>query len=109
MGVFNYMSKYLQKLPEYYFDRKVFVEAFKEVFTNDEIFQLEIACQERRFMFDFMLYCVEDEFYIAHLDSGTLISWYKHLGRCNTCNKEGFTITDLIDLLKLLKESMWGD
>lgn len=28
-----------------------------------------------------------DEWYILHKRSGTMINWYKHCGRCNTCNK----------------------
>lgn len=30
----------------------------------------------------------DEDFYILHLPSGTLINWYKHLGRCLTCNKD---------------------
>lgn len=52
------------------------------------------------------LYRWEDEFYIIHRDSGTIINWYKHLGRTNTCNKEGFTLADLKELLLLLKEDL---
>ena len=29
----------------------------------------------------------EDDWYILHKPSGTLINWYKHCGRINTCNK----------------------
>ena len=47
-----------------------------------------------------------DEFYIIHRESGTMINWYKHLGRTNTCNKEGFTLEDLHELLVLLKEDL---
>lgn len=43
---------------------------------------------------------------IIHRDSGTIINWYKHLGRTNTCNKEGFTLADLKELLLLLKEDL---
>lgn len=48
-------SKYLQGLPQYHFDRDEFVETFKKVFSNDEIFELEVACQEHKLLFDF--YC----------------------------------------------------
>lgn len=100
-------SKYLQVLPQYHFDRAEFVDAFKRVFSIDEIYDLEVACQEHRCLDDFLLYYADDEFYIIHLDSGTIINWYKHLGRTNTCNKEGFSLLDLMELLKLLKRQHW--
>jgi len=99
-------SKFLQELPQYHFDRDLFIESFKKVFSVDEIFELECACQEHRLLADFLLYYVNDEFYIIHLDSGTIINWYKHLGRTNTCNKEGFDLDDFQDLLKALKENL---
>lgn len=96
-------SKYLQELNDYFFNRDDFINAFQKVFTDSEITEIEIACQENRLSDDFLLYCAHDEFYIIHLASGTIINWYKHLGRTNTCNKEGFTLDDLIELLTLLK------
>jgi len=99
-------SKYLQELPQYHFDRDEFVDAFKKVFSSDEIFELEVACQEHRCLDNFHLYYAEDEFYIIHLDSGTIVNWYKHLGRTNTCNKEGFGLEDLQELLEILKKDM---
>lgn len=98
----------LRELPQYHFDRAVFMDAFYIVFSYEEIFELECACQEHRCLGDFLLYYVEDEFYIIHFDSGTIINWYKHLGRTNTCNKENFDFLDLIQFLKLLKNSI-GD
>ena len=99
-------SKYLKTLPQYHFDRNDFVNTFKSVFTTDEIYELESACQEHRYLYDFHLYYADDEFYIIHLSSGTIINWYKHLGRTNTCNKEGFGLDDLRELLELLKENI---
>lgn len=99
-------SLYLQELPQYHFKRNDFVDAFKKVFSDDEIFEIEVACQQHRYFYDFLLYYAEDEFYIIHLKSGTVINWYKHLGRTNTCNKEAFSIYHLIELLKHLKECM---
>ncbi len=99
-------SKYLQTLPQYHFNRDEFVNAFNKVFSVDEIWELEIACQEHKSLDNFYLYYAEDEFYIMHLDSGTIINWYKHLGRTNTCNKKGFDLSDLNELLMLLKEDM---
>lgn len=99
-------SAFLQELPQYHFDRDIFVESFKKVFSADEIFDLEVACQEHRSLYDFHLYYAENEFYIIHLPSGTIINWYKHLGRTNTCNKEGFGLDDLLELLEELKKEM---
>lgn len=99
-------SKFLQELPQYYFDRDDFVKVFKKVFSSDEIFELEVACQEHRCLDNFHLYYAEDEFYIIHLDSGTIVNWYKHLGRTNTCNKEGFGLEDLQEFLEILKKDM---
>ena len=48
-----------------------------------------------------------DEYYIIHLASGTVINWYKHLGRTNTCNKSGFTIDDLNEFLIHFKEDIF--
>lgn len=100
-------SKFLQDLPQYHFDRDDFTNVFYEVFgSTDEIFNLIVACQEHKCLFEFHLFYDSDEFYIIHLRSGTVINWYKHLGRTNTCNKEGFTLADLKELLLLLKEDL---
>ncbi|MBR3117682.1 MAG: hypothetical protein IKF29_00430 [Oceanobacillus sp.] len=90
-------------MTQYYFDRDSFIECFKSVFSDDEIFILESACQEHKLLGDFLLYYAYDEFYIIHLSSGIIINWYKHLGRTNTCNKEDFTLNDLKELLQMLK------
>ena len=106
MSIINEDRKCLRELPQYHFSRDTFVNAFKKVFTNDEIFNLEVACQEHKSTDDFLLYYYEDEFYIIDLVSGTIINWYKNLGRTNTCNKEEFNLDDLMCFLRLLKESM---
>lgn len=93
-------------MPQYYFDRDLFINCFKSVFSDDEIFALECACQIHKLFGDFLLYYVDDEFYIIHLPSGTIINWYKHLGRANTCNKNNASFGDLKELLKMLKEAI---
>lgn len=103
----EYKSKYLQYLDEYQnFDRYGFVDAFSEIFSSEEIIELEAACQGCKCLDDFLLYYKDDNFYIIHLDSGTMINWYKHLGRDNTCNKKGFTYADLKEMLTALKEDL---
>ena len=99
-------SKYLQELPDYHFDRDDFINTFLKVFSDNEIYELEVACQEHKSLDNFHLYYTNNIFYIIHLDSGTIISWYKHIGRINTCNKEGFSINDLLELLEMLKEDI---
>lgn len=103
------MSKYLETLPQYHFDRDDFCKVFGEVFTDDEIIDIDVICGYPQNTENFLLYRWEDEFYIIHRDSGTIINWYKHLGRTNTCNKEGFTLADLKELLLLLKEDLKED
>jgi hypothetical protein len=98
----------LQELPQYHFDRDAFVSTFEQVFTESEIDNIEDMCQQRTTLNEFLLFYHPDweEFYIIHLPSGTIINWYKHLGRTNTCNKENFTISDLEKLLEMLKVEM---
>jgi len=98
----------LQELPQYHFDRNEFVSTFEQVFTNDEILELEDMCQKYTTLNAFLLFYNPnwEEFYIIHLPSGTIINWYKHLGRTNTCNKENFSIADLKNLLERLKTDM---
>lgn len=100
------MSKHLKILPQYHFDRDEFTKAFYDVFTSDEVFDLIVECQGQRITDEFFLLYDADEFYIIHRESGTMINWYKHLGRTNICNKEGFTLEDLHELLLLLKEDL---
>ncbi len=97
---------FLQELPDHHFDREEFVSAFREIFSEEEITDLEVRCQGSTNAYDFLLYWQDDTFYIMHLASGTIISWYKHLGRSNTCNKEDFDLSDLKTFLTLLKEDL---
>lgn len=103
-------SKFLETLPQYHFDRDDFSKVFYEVFgSSDRIFDVIVECQGHRFTDNFHLFYDNDEFYILHLQSGTMINWYKHIGRTNTCNKEGFKLEDLQEFLKQLKEDWWED
>ena len=73
---------YTNNMKQYPIDRQTFQELFAEIekrFVNEGIFECETC--------NFKYWKYEDEFYILHKDSGTLVNWYKHLGRCNTCNK----------------------
>lgn len=103
------MSKYLKTLPQYHFERDDFVNTFYEVFTEEEMFNIEDMFNYPKTTDEFMLCRNYDEFYIIHFNSGTIINWYKHLGRTNTCNKEGFSLEDLKEMLTLLKEDLEGE
>ena len=100
-----YNSKHLQDLPQYHFDRDEFCKAFYKVFTKDEmidILSMNLAPKD-----EFVMVKNGDEYYIIHLASATVINWYKHLGRTNTCNKSGFTIDDLNEFLIHFKEDIF--
>lgn len=100
------MSNILECLPQYHFKRNDFCKVFHEVFTSNEIFEIEVACQGMTHTDCFTLFYDCDEFYILHRDSGILINYYKHLGRTNTCNHPDFTLDDFEVFLKVLKEDL---
>lgn len=92
------MTNYFDDLPQYHFDRDAFVDVFTRMFTLDEMENIVELCEGNDFAGDFHLFHDEDEYYILHMPSGTMINWYKHLGRTNTCNKD----LDLDGLKKFL-------
>lgn len=97
------MSEFLNELPQYHFDRTEFVNAFEEIFTSDQMEEIFSKCICKEQTADFAFFSYDDEYYIVHKDSGTIINWYKHLGRTNTCNKIGFELEDLKEFLQLMK------
>ena len=102
------MNKHLKDLPQYHFDRDDFCRVFEEVFTYDEYIEIDVLCSSQTFIDAFTLFRWEDEFYILHRNSGTMINWYKHMGRTNTCNKSDFTLDDFrVFLQKLREELVW--
>ncbi len=96
-----------KELEQYHFKRQDFVDAFEEIFTDNEIMGIEELCRSCTTLEDFHLfYTTWEEYYIIHLPSGIGINWYKHLGRTNTCNKADFELVDLKAFLKLLKNNL---
>lgn len=85
-------------LPQYHFDRAEMCE----VFDADFIFWLYDHLNTSND--EFFIHLNGDEFYITHLKSGTIVNWYKHVGRTNTCNKN-LTLDDLREFKKMLLES----
>ena len=86
------------ELPYYHFDRCEMCRIFDSEFMLWFQDHLEDRNEE------FIITRVEDEYYIIHLPSGTIINWYKHMGRTNTCNKN-LTLDDLREFKKMLLES----
>ena len=84
--------------------RNDFCDAFHYVFTDAEIVDLEVKCQEHTCVAYFYLYCADDTFYFINLDSGVIVQYYKHLGRSNDINDEFDTRTLIKFLIDLRKE-----
>lgn len=104
------MNNILKDLPQYHFNRDEFCKVFHELFTSDQIYDIEAECQGCQDHFgDFSLLYDDGEFYILHRPSGIMINWYKHLGRTNTCNSPDFNLDDLRIFLKALKEELIND
>jgi len=85
-------------LPQYHFDREDMCTVFDVNFTYWLWEHIEESTDE------FLLTKHDDEFYIIHFPSGTIVNWYKHIGRTNTCNKD-LTLDDLREFKKMLLES----
>lgn len=84
-----------QDLPQYHFDRDEMCKVFDSEFVDwlwDHI---------NEYSDEFFITKSWDEFYIIHFPSGTIVNWYKHVGRTNTCNKP-MTIEDLKEFKKML-------
>ena len=81
----------------------------REHFTWSEFADIDVLCSCNRHFDEFSLFRVDDEFYILHRNSGTLINWYKHAGRTNTCNNPDFSMEDFrVFLTKLREELVWA-
>lgn len=85
-------------LPQYHFNR----DDMNEIFDTDFIEWFWDHIENRND--EFYITRTHDEFYIIHFPSGTIINWYKHMGRTNTCNKN-LTLDDLREFKKMLLES----
>ena len=91
----------LSTLKQYAIDRDLFIEIFSPVYEMLwDVYPYEGA--------DFKFWMCDDEIYLLHKDSGTLINWYKHLGRTNTCNKD-LSIEEYKEFVRMLYEELTGD
>lgn len=79
----SWCSKVFEDLPQYAIERDEFINIFRD---------LDLYACDGRLPYegpDFRFWSFEDEVYMLHKPSGTIINWYKigHVGRTNTCNK----------------------
>ena len=87
-----------ETLPQYALDRDDFVNIYgnvSEALMNESWYETS----------DFKGWYNDDEWYILHKPSGTLINWYKHCGRTNTCNKT-LTLEQHKEFAKMILEDM---
>ena len=97
---------HLETLKQYYFERDILVKYFNDYAP---LFSDFMWNQGSHFRTDyFYFFRDEDEFYLVHKDSGTIINWYKHLGRTNTCNKD-LSLEELKTLLLLLNDDILAE
>ena len=92
--------KNLLPMKQYPIERDIFCNIFGKI---DEEFYDELYDVTT---WSFKCWRYDDEFYILHLDSGTLINWYKHLGRINMTNDKTLTLDELHQELLKLKEDL---
>lgn len=91
---------------QYHFTRDEMTKVFEEVFPSDsktwdwdKVWYCDLDTNSFHAFRDY------DEFYILHKPSGTMINWYKHVGRCNTCNKD-LSLEELKLFLLLLRKEL---
>lgn len=85
----------LSDMIQYPIERETFCEIFKDIDWFGEDVETD----------NFKLWRKWDDFYILHIPSGTLITWYKHLGRCLECNKN-LTTEDYKTFASMLFDEM---
>lgn len=96
----------LNTLPQYHFPRHEFCNIWEEVFKDIDGIEWDSKIMNGIQTPNFHSYHDnDDEYYIIHLPSGTMINWYKHLGRTNTCNKN-LSLSELKLFFILLKNDM---
>lgn len=110
VGKYYVTNKLLFDMKTYFFNRDVFTDCFvKFIASNEKAFErLEDARYNFSSIGDFRIWTEEEEIYILHIPSGTMIGWYKfyHYGRSNFCNKREMTHKDLIEFFTLLRNQL---
>lgn len=73
----------LKQMKQYPIERDLFCEMFRPAWRKlKEDWDVYIDTDSFRYWYH------DDNHYLVHLKSGTLINWYKNLGRCLECNKD---------------------
>ena len=114
-GEYYVTNDFLRDMPEYPFDREQLTIAFKDIIgscdAEEKLYDVVYSGNEFNHVGDFRIWTEEEETYILHLPSGTIVGWYKfmHIGRCNFCNKPDMTIDDLRSLFMLLRNQLMGE
>ena len=97
----------LERNRSYHFTRDEMEKIFEEVFPlNSQAWDWdEVWNCDFRDTNSFHAFRDFDEFYILHKPNGTMINWYKHIGRTNTCNKD-LSLDELKLFLLLLRKEL---
>ena len=97
----------LERNRSYHFVRDEMEKIFKEVFPLDsQVWDWDYVWYcDFRDTNSFHAFKDYDEYYILHKPSGTMINWYKHIGRINTCNKD-LSLDELKLFLLLLRKEL---
>lgn len=111
-GAYNVRNKWLQPMKHHAFDRDQLTKLFNAyIASNEKAFEtLEyaIAGTDDHEVGDFRCWKDSDEeFYILHVPSGTIVGWYKfyHFGRDNFTNRD-MTLDDLKGFFVLLRNQL---
>lgn len=94
----------LDELEQYKIDRDLFCKLFNK---HGNISDLMWNFLPDHTTENYKLFRNGDEFYILHLPSGTMVNWYKHEGRTNTCNKD-LTVDEYEQFFKILYMELSG-
>lgn len=97
----------LEDNQQYHFTRDEMTKVFEEIFPLDSQAWnwYEVWYCNFKDTNSFHAFRDDDEFYILHKPSGTMINWYKHMGRTNTCNKD-LSLDELRLFLLLLRKEL---
>jgi glutamate synthase domain-containing protein 1 len=90
-------------LRQHTFDRDIFAKTVLEIIPD--ILDTFADHGDNFNTYEFVVTKRDDEFYVIHLHTGIMVSWYKHLGRVNLINTS-LNLDDFKSFLKILKEDL---
>lgn len=94
------MNDKFKPMNQYFIERELFCKAFEIYVPSFIDYMWDRDCDF--ILGDFKMFRDGDEFYILHLQSGTMINWYKHLGRTCSCNKD-LNYNEFVEFMLLLR------